>query len=47
VDSYFEENEFTKRIDLDVVEGSLLPTRHFFEQFADSVRVYINGTATP
>jgi len=47
VDSYFEENEFTKRIDLDVVEGSLLPTRHFFEQFADSVRVYINGTSTP
>lgn len=47
VDSYFQENELAGKIDLDIVEGSLLPTRHFFEKFADSVRIYINETSTP
>ena len=37
----------TSRIDLDVVENSLLPTRHFYKQFDDSLRVYINETSTP
>lgn len=47
IDSYFAENPAASKIDLDIVEGSLLPTRHFFEEFADSIRVYINETSTP
>lgn len=47
VRSYFAENEWARRIDLDVVENALLPTRHFFTKFADSVRIYINETSTP
>ena len=47
VESYFAENKFAKDIDLDIVENALLPTRHFFERFSDSVRVWINETSTP
>lgn len=47
VNSYFEENAFASKVDLDIVQGALLPTRHFFEKFADSVRIYINETSTP
>ena len=47
VDSYFEENKWASTIDLDIVENSLLPTRHFFGRFVDSVRVWINETSTP
>ena len=47
VDSYFQENARASAIDLDIVENSLLPTRHYFEQFPDSVRIWINETATP
>jgi hypothetical protein len=34
------------QIDLDVVEKSLLPTRHFFEDFSDSIRVFVNDINT-
>ena len=47
VESYFAENKFAKDINLDIVENALLPTRHFFERFSDSVRVWINETSTP
>jgi hypothetical protein len=47
VDSYFAPNKFASGIDLDIVENSLLPTRHFFERFSDSVRVFINETSSP
>lgn len=47
VESYFEENKYAAKIDLDIVENSLLPTRHFFERFTDSIRVYINETSSP
>ena len=47
VESYFAENKYAKDIDLDIVENALLPTRHFFERFSDSVRVWINETSTP
>jgi len=47
VDSYFEENKLSAQIDLDIVENSLLPTRHFFERFTDSVRIWMNETSTP
>jgi hypothetical protein len=47
VDSYFSENKWANKIDLDIVENSLLPTRHFFEKFSDSIRVYINESSTP
>ena len=47
VDSYFEENQLASNIDLNIVENSLLPTRHFFNRFSDSVRVWINETSTP
>lgn len=30
-----------------IVENSLLPTRHFFQKFSDSVRIWINETSTP
>ena len=44
---FFEENKFAKQIDLGIVENALLPTRHFFEKFSDSVRVFINETSSP
>lgn len=47
VESYFAENKYASGIDLGIVENSLLPTRHFFERFSDSVRVWINETNTP
>jgi len=47
VDSYFEENKWASTIDLDIVENSLLPNRHFFQRFTDSVRVWINESSTP
>lgn len=47
LESYFRENKFASKIDLDIVENSLLPTRHFFERFSDSMRVYINETSSP
>jgi len=46
VDSYFAENKHAGGITLDIVENALLPTRHFFERFSDSVRIWINETAT-
>lgn len=47
VESYFRDNKHASKIDLDIVENSLLPTRHFFERFPDSMRVYINETSSP
>lgn len=47
VESLFETNKYLSQIDLKIVENALLPTRHFFEKFTDSVRVYINETSTP
>lgn len=47
VESYFEENPHLHKIDLNIVENSLLPTRHFFEKYVDSMRVYLNETSTP
>lgn len=47
VNSYFVENPWASKVDLDIVQGALLPTRHFFDEFADSVRIYINEIATP
>jgi len=47
VESYFQENARATEIDLDIVENSLLPTRHFFSKFPDSVRIYINETPCP
>ena len=47
VDSYFEHNPLTDTIDLGIVENSLLPTRHFFDRFTESLRVWINETSTP
>ena len=47
VDSYFETNPESHKIDLGIVENSLLPTRHFFERFTDSLRVWINESSTP
>ena len=47
VKSYFAENKFLNQIDLGIVENSLLPTRHFFEKFTDTVRIWVNETSTP
>jgi hypothetical protein len=47
VDSYLQENPLSQRIDMDIVENCLLPTKHYFERYADSLRTYINETNTP
>ena len=47
VESYFQENPSASKVDLDIVENSLLPTRHFFSRYADSVRIWINETPCP
>ena len=46
LESYFAPNPLAARIDLDIVEKSLLPTRHFHDKFTDSLRVFINETNT-
>lgn len=46
VESYFAPNPLASRINLDIVEKSLLPTRHFHNKFTDSVRTFINETST-
>jgi hypothetical protein len=46
VESYFKQNEYAKKIDLDIIENSLLPTRHYFNTHTDSLRIYINETST-
>lgn len=47
VESYFAQNKLASQIDLDVVDNSLLPTRHFHEKYPDSIRVWINESSTP
>lgn len=46
-EAYLQENPLASQIDLDIVDNSLLPTRHFFEEYTDSLRVYINETSSP
>lgn len=46
VESYFAANPLASRINLDIVEKSLLPTRHFHNKFTDSLRTFINETST-
>ena len=31
---------------LDIIENSLLPTRHYFNTHTDSLRIYVNETST-
>lgn len=46
-ESFLQENPLLNRIDLGIVENSLLPTRHFFEKYTDSLRIFINETSSP
>ena len=47
VNSYFAENKYLNQLDLGIVENSLLPTRHFFQNFSDTLRIWVNETSTP
>lgn len=40
-------NPKTDQIDLEIVENCLLPTKAFYEEYVDSIRVYLNETNTP
>jgi len=42
IETLFSENPLAKKIDLEIVENCLLPTRHFYKNFSDSLRVYLN-----
>ena len=35
VDSFFEKNPTSQNVKLDIVENSLLPTRHYYEKYPD------------
>lgn len=47
VESYFQPNKWAEQVQLDVVEKALLPTRFYYEQFTDQVRLWINEDTTP
>lgn len=47
VESYFAQNKLAQQIDLDIVDNSLLPTRHFHKKYTDSIRVWVNESSTP
>lgn len=47
VDSYFAPNKWTERVQLDLVEKALLPTRFYYEKFSDQVRLWVNEESTP
>lgn len=47
VQSYFAPNPWSARIQLDVVEKALLPTRFYYERFSDQVRLWVNEDSTP
>lgn len=47
VDSYFEPNPLGAHIDLEIVENCLLPTKHFYEKYVDSIRVFLNEHREP
>lgn len=47
VNSYFRPNRFTEAVELDIVEKALLPTRHYFEDWSDQVRLWVNEESTP
>lgn len=44
---YFQKNKFTEAVELDVVEKALLPTRFYYDKFADQMRLWINEDTTP
>jgi len=43
---YFEPSKWSEGVQVGVVENTLLPTRYFFENFTDSVRLWLNETST-
>ena len=47
VNSYFRPNKFTEAVELDIVEKALLPTRHYYTEWTDQVRLWINEESTP
>jgi hypothetical protein len=46
LDRYFEPTKWSKEVNVNIVENSLLPTRHFFRRFNDSVRLWLNEEST-
>ncbi len=46
VQSYFQPNKWTSKVELDLVEKALLPTRFYYEKFSDQIRLWINEEST-
>ena len=46
VKSYFQDNKWVEKIQLDVVEKALLPTRFYYQKYTDHVRLWINESTT-
>jgi hypothetical protein len=47
IESYFEQNQHAKGINIDVVENALLPTKDWYKTYTDQVRLWINESSTP
>ena len=47
MNSYFAPNKFAEAVKLDIVEKPLLPTRHYYNDWSDQVRLCINEESTP
>ena len=47
VAAYWGENKWAQKIQLDLVEKAMLPTRFYYEKFSDQVRLWINEDSTP
>jgi len=46
LDRYFKPTEWSKQVNLNISENSLLPTRHYFRRFNDAIRLWLNETST-
>lgn len=47
VASLFAPNKFAEAVHLDVVEKALLPTRFYYKEFSDQIRLWVNESSTP
>jgi hypothetical protein len=46
LDGFFEGASWAKDVNVGAMEHALLPTRHYFERFSDTVRLWINEEST-
>lgn len=47
MNSFFAPNKFTEAVELDIVEKALLPTRQYYHDWSDQVRLWVNEESTP